>query len=72
MSQVLPEAEKEEHKEIKKLAIPRYSASQLARNAKMAGDNPEVIKDEITDVTMFDYSDIFAEAQDTLDEEGDF
>ncbi len=70
--QVQPEAEKEEHKEIKKLAIPRYSASQLARSAKLAGDNPEVIRDEITDVTMFDYSDIFTEAQNTLDEEGDF
>lgn len=44
--------------ETKRMAIPRYSAAQLAEKAQKAGDQPEVLQDEITKVTLFDYSDI--------------
>jgi hypothetical protein len=54
----------EELAEIKKMAIPSYSAAQLAERAKRSGDKPEVMQDEITKVTLFDYSDIIAEDDD--------
>ena len=53
--------EEDEPVEIKKMAIPRYSPAQLAAKAKKEGDAPDIVKDEITKVTLFDYSDIFAE-----------
>lgn len=58
----VPEA-KEEPEEVKpvkigKLAMPDYSASQLADNARKAGDAPDIVKDSITNVTLLDYSDI--------------
>lgn len=46
--------------EIKKMAIPFLSAAQLAEAAKRQGDAPEIIRDDITKVTLFDYSDIIA------------
>ena len=58
------EEEAEEPVEIKKLAIPRYSPAQLAAKAKKEGDAPDIVKDEITKVTLFDYSDIFADEED--------
>ena len=60
--------EEDEPVEIKKLAIPRYSPAQLAAKAKKEGDAPDIVKDEITKVTLFDYSDIFAD-EDEDDEE---
>ena len=55
-----PEEEPEEEKpvEIKKMAIPSYSASQLTDKARKAGDAPDIVRDSITKVTLFDYSDI--------------
>lgn len=53
--------EEEEPVEIKKLAIPAWSAAQLADRAKQEGDAPEIVKDDITNVTLFDYSDIIGE-----------
>ena len=55
-----PEEEPEEEKpvEIKKMPIPSYSASQLADKARKAGDAPDIVRDSITKVTLFDYSDI--------------
>ena len=50
--------------ETKKLAIPRYSPAQLAAKAKKEGDAPDIVKDEITKVTLFDYSDIFTDDED--------
>ena len=44
--------------EIKKLAMPMLSASQLADRAKKAGDTPDIVRDSVTNVTFFDYSDI--------------
>ena len=52
------EPEEEQPVEIRKLAIPRYSASQLADKARKAGDAPDIVRDSITKVTLFDYSDI--------------
>ena len=59
--------EEEEPVEIKKMAIPRYSPAQLAAKAKKDGDAPDIVKDEITKVTLFDYSDIFADEDDDDD-----
>ena len=65
VSEVIPEAEEpveatepEEPVEIKRLAIPRYTASQLADKARKAGDAPDIVRDSITKVTLLDYSDI--------------
>ena len=52
--------------EIGRLAIPFMTAAQIAEQAKAMGDAPEIVRDEITRVTMFDYSDIIgAEEEDT-------
>lgn len=69
-----PEAEEEQEEEpaeIKKLAIPRLTAAQLAGRAKKAGDAPDIVRDNITRVTLLDYSDILAEddEEDYEDEE---
>ena len=61
--------EEEEPVEIKKMAIPRYSPAQLAAKAKKDGDAPDIVKDEITKVTLFDYSDIFADEEDEDDDD---
>lgn len=53
-----PEPEEEKPVIIKKLAMPVKSAAQLADAAKQAGDAPEIVKDDITKVMLFDYSDI--------------
>lgn len=50
----------EEPAEIKKMAIPLWSAAQLADKAKQEGDAPDIVKDGITNVTLFDYSDIIS------------
>jgi len=46
---------------IRQRAIPGFTPEQLADQAKSAGDAPDIMKDEITDVTLFDYSDILNE-----------
>ena len=61
--------EEEEPIEIKKLAIPRRTATQLANRARKAGDTPDVVRDSITKVTLFDYSDIIAGEDDVEEEE---
>ena len=63
------ELEEEEPVEIKKLAIPRRTATQLANRARKAGDAPDVVRDSITKVTLFDYSDIIAGDNDDDEEE---
>ncbi len=67
LAETEPEDEEEEV-EIKKLAIPRRSAAQLATKAQKAGDTPDIVKDEITKVTLFDYSDIIAGEDEDEDE----
>lgn len=44
------------------------SPAQLAAKAKKEGDAPDIVKDEITKVTLFDYSDIFADEDEDEDE----
>ena len=53
--------ESEEAVQIRKRAIPGYSVEELAGQAQQAGDTPDVMKDDITEVTLFDYSDILNE-----------
>lgn len=55
--------------EVKKMAIPVRSAAQLADMARKEGDAPEIVKDGITKVTLFDYSDIISEDDEDYDEE---
>lgn len=61
-SEMETEEEEEEERpvEIKKMAIPVWSAAQLADKAKQEGDAPDIIKDGVTNVTLFDYSDIIS------------
>lgn len=54
------EEEEETPVEIKKMAIPVWSAAQLADKAKQEGDAPDIVKDGVTNVTLFDYSDIIS------------
>lgn len=68
----VPETDDEKEEapvEIKKMVIPRLTAAQLAGRAKKAGDAPDIVRDNITKVTLLDYSDIFAE--DDEDEDDD-
>ena len=53
-----PERVEEEQVTIGSLAMPSLSAAQLASRVKQAGDAPDIVKDDITNVTLFDYSDI--------------
>lgn len=55
------EEEKEEEAETDgniRFAIPSYTKDELINKAKEAGDEPEVVEDEISGVTLLDYSDI--------------
>ena len=56
----------------RKLAIPRRTADELAREARSRGDKPDVVTDDVTDVTLFDYSDLFAEVEAALNDGEDF
>lgn len=51
------EEEVDEQKE-KVLAMPSYTKEELVERAKAAGDDPELIMDELSGVTFLDYSDI--------------
>lgn len=54
--EVVPE-EKQETGD-KKLAMPVYSKEELLQKAEADGDEPEVIEDEVSGVTLVDYSDV--------------
>lgn len=56
-----PVSEDEEAAEIRRMAIPSWSAAQIAEIAKNQGDAPDIVKDDVTQVTLFDYSDIVAD-----------
>ena len=47
--------------EVKRMVIPAWSAAQIAEDAKNQGDAPDIVRDDVTKVTLFDYSDIIAE-----------
>ncbi len=42
------------------MVIPTWSAAQLAKTARRQGDTPDIVRDDVTKVTLFDYSDIIA------------
>ena len=46
--------------ELRELAIPNHSPEELAKKAEEAGDQVEIVKDDVTEVTLLDYSDLFA------------
>ena len=54
--EVVPE-EKQETGD-KKLAMPVYTKAELLQKAEADGDEPEVIEDEVSGVTLVDYSDV--------------
>ena len=57
----------------KKLAIPRLSKEQMAKKAELEGDEPDMVTDEVTGVTQFDYSDLlFDGVESSLDDDDDF
>lgn len=64
-----PVKEAEQPVEIKKMAIPIRSAAQLADMAKKQGDAPDIVRDEITKVTLFDYSDIIGADDEDYEED---
>lgn len=56
---VLEEAATEEQEpEEKKLAMPVYTKEELLEKAEADGDQPEVIEDEVSGITLVDYSDV--------------
>lgn len=55
------ETEEEAPAEIKRMVIPAWSAAQIAETAKNQGDAPDIVRDDVTKVTLFDYSDIIAD-----------
>ena len=65
----MEEEQEEEPVEIKKLAMPMLSASQLADRAKKAGDTPDIVRDSVTNVTFFDYSDIIGAEEPEVEED---
>lgn len=59
--ETLSEKEEEpayEPEEIIRIVRPMPTAVQLAEAAKKAGDAPDIVRDAVTKVTLFDYSDI--------------
>lgn len=61
--------EEEEEPELKKMAMPVWTASQLADKAKREGDAPDIVRDSITKVTLFDYSDIVGAEEEESEED---
>ena len=58
------EAEKTEgnaQEDIRRMVIPTWSAAQIAETARSQGDAPDIVRDDVTKVTLFDYSDIIAD-----------
>ena len=51
-------SEEEQEPEEKKLAMPVYTKEELLAKAEVDGDQPEVIEDEVSGVTLVDYSDV--------------
>lgn len=70
-----PEEEPREEEEAPRrmLGMPRYSEDQLRQQAADAGDQVDVVRDDVTKVALFDYSDdLFEEAAQDMGEEDDF
>ena len=53
--------------------MPRYTEDQLRAQAADAGDQVDVVRDDVTKVALFDYSDdLFEEAAQDMGDEDDF
>ena len=48
----------EQESEEKKLAMPVYTKEELVAKAEADGDQPQIIEDEVSGVTLVDYSDV--------------
>ena len=58
-TEIVEEAAAEETaEEVTELAMPVYTAEELLQKAHAAGDDPKVIEDPATGITILDYSDI--------------
>lgn len=55
------ETEGNAQEEIRRMVIPTWSAAQIAETARSQGDAPDIVRDDVTKVTLFDYSDIIAD-----------
>lgn len=55
------ETEENAQEEIRRMVIPTWSAAQIAETARSQGDAPDIVRDDVTKVTLFDYSDIIAD-----------
>lgn len=44
--------EDEEEAQIRRMAVPSWSAAQIAEAAKNQGDAPDIVKDDVTKVTL--------------------
>lgn len=51
-------AQEMEQEENIHLAIPSYTKEELINKAREAGDEPDVVEDEVSGITLLDYSDI--------------
>ncbi len=54
----LAETENSKEPKEKVLAMPSYTKEELLERAKAAGDEPELVMDELSGVTFLDYSDV--------------
>lgn len=52
------ETAEQEKLQTKKLAMPVYTKEELLQKAQASGDEPKVIEDEYSGITLLDYSDI--------------
>lgn len=50
--------EMQEEPQMKKLAMPVYTKEELLQKAQASGDEPKIIEDEYSGITLLDYSDI--------------
>lgn len=57
-NETFSEAEAAEEAQKKVLAMPVYSKEELMERANAAGDQPELIEDEVSGITFLDYSDL--------------
>ena len=55
------ETEGNAQEETRRMVIPTWSAAQIAETARSQGDAPDIVRDDVTKVTLFDYSDIIAD-----------
>ena len=68
-----PQEQQGEEGSRRMLGMPRYTEDQLRAQAADAGDQVDVVRDDVTKVALFDYSDdLFEEAAQDMGDEDDF